>query len=100
MIFFEALNELDLPIFTIAFCGVIFIIYILDNFLVIPKTETVTAKEKLWTGHNKGCINHALHLSEKKIKSGDYFFLPAAAAGLCKAHTDETMKIVCCTGGK
>lgn len=37
---------------------------------------------------------------ERKIKSGDYFFLPAAAVGQCKAHTDKTMKIVCCTGGK
>lgn len=36
----------------------------------------------------------------KKIKSGDYFFLPAAAVGLCKVYTDKTMKIVCCMGGK
>lgn len=79
MMFFEALNELDLPIFTIAFCGVIFIIYILDNFLVIPKTETVTAKEKIWAGHNKGYINHALHLSEKKIKSGQVWRLVSSS---------------------
>lgn len=57
-----------MPIFTLTFCALILVIYILDNFIVIPKTETVTLKEKLWTGHNKGYINHALHLSEKKIK--------------------------------
>ena len=70
MIGFEYLNKIDVPIFTITFCAIILIIYILDNFLIIPKTETVSLKEKLWSGHNKGYINHALHLSEKKIKSG------------------------------
>ena len=59
-----------MPIFTITFCALIFVIFILDNFIIIPKTATVTLKEKLWSGHNKGYINHALHLSEKKIKKG------------------------------
>ena len=68
-----------MPIFTITFCVIIFIIYILDNFLIIPKTETVTLKEKLLTGHNKGYINHALHLSEKKIKSGQVWRLISSA---------------------
>ena len=76
---FETLNKLDFPAFTIAFCGVIFIVYILDNFLLIPKTETVTLKEKLWAGHNKGYINHVLHLSEKKIKSGQIWRLVSSA---------------------
>ena len=64
-----------MPVFTIAFCVIIFMIYILDTFFLIPKTETVTLKEKLWSGHNKGCINHALHLSEKKIKNGQVWRL-------------------------
>lgn len=64
-----------MPIFTITFCGIILIIYILDNFIIIPKQETVTLKEKLVTGHNKGYINHALHLSEKKIKKGQLWRL-------------------------
>ncbi len=68
-----------MPIFTITFCVIIFIIYILDNFIVIPKTETVTLKEKLLTGHNKGYINHALHLSEKKIKKGQVWRLVSSA---------------------
>ena len=68
-----------MPIFTIAFCAIIFIIYILDNFIIISKTETVTLKEKLWTGHNKGYINHALHLSEKKIKKGQVWRLVSSA---------------------
>ncbi len=79
MMVFETLNKLDIPVFTIAFCGVIFIVYILDNFLLIPKTETVTLKEKLWAGHNKGYINHVLHLSEKKIKSGQIWRLVSSA---------------------
>ena len=68
-----------MPIFTITFCALIFIIFILDNFMVIPKTEAVTLKEKLWSGHNKGYINHALHLSEKKIKKGQVWRLVSSS---------------------
>ena len=68
-----------MPIFTITFCALIFVIFILDNFIIIPKTETVTLKEKLWSGHNKGYINHALHLSEKKIKSGQVWRLVSSS---------------------
>lgn len=68
-----------MPIFTITFCALIFVIFILDNFLIIPKTATVTLKEKLWLGHNKGYINHALHLSEKKIKKGQVWRLVSSS---------------------
>ena len=68
-----------MPIFTITFCAIILVIYILDNFILIPKTETVTLKEKLWSGHNKGYINHALHLSEKKIKKGQVWRLASSS---------------------
>lgn len=34
------------------------------------------------------------------IRMGDYFFLPAAAAGKCVARSGKKMKIVCCVGGK
>ena len=68
-----------MPVFTITFCVLIFIIYILDNFILISKAETVTLKEKLWSGHNKGYINHALHLSEKKIKKGQVWRLMSSS---------------------
>ena len=68
-----------MPIFTLIFCAIIILIYILDNFIVIPKTATVTLKEKLWSGHNKGYINHALHLSEKKIKKGQVWRLVSSS---------------------
>ena len=68
-----------MPIFIIAFCALIFVIFILDNFIIIPKTATVTLKEKLWSGHNKGYINHALHLSEKKIKKGQVWRLVSSS---------------------
>jgi rhomboid protease GluP len=68
-----------MPVFTLSFCAIILLIYILDNFIIIPKTETVTLKEKLWAGHNKGCINHALHLSEKKIKKGQLWRLVSSS---------------------
>lgn len=79
MISFEYLSKLNFPVFTITFCAIILIVYILDNFIIIPKTETVTLKEKLWSGHNKGYINHALHLSEKKIKRGQVWRLVSSA---------------------
>ena len=68
-----------MPIFTITFCAIILVIYLLDNFIVIPKTEMLTLKEKLWSGHNKGYINHALHLSEKKIKKGQVWRLVSSS---------------------
>lgn len=68
-----------MPIFTTTFCLIILIVFVLDNFIIIPKTETVTLKEKLWSGHNKGCINHALHLSEKKIKKGQVWRLVSSS---------------------
>lgn len=68
-----------MPIFTLIFCAIIVLIYILDNFIIIPKTANVTLKEKLWSGHNKGYINHALHLSEKKIKSGQVWRLVSSS---------------------
>ena len=64
-----------MPVFTITFSAIIILIYILDNFILIPRTESVSLKEKLWAGHNKGYINHALHLSEKKIKKGQVWRL-------------------------
>ena len=68
-----------IPTFTLTFCAIIVLIYILDNFILIPKTETVTFKEKLWSGHNKGYINHALRLSEQKIKKGQVWRLMSSS---------------------
>ncbi|MBR5233564.1 MAG: rhomboid family intramembrane serine protease [Clostridia bacterium] len=68
-----------MPVFTITFCAIILFFYLLDNFIFIPKSETVTIREKLWAGHNKGYINHALHLSEKKIKNGQVWRLVSSS---------------------
>lgn len=37
---------------------------------------------------------------ERAIKMGDYFFLPAAAAGNVTVKTDGQIKLVCCVGGE
>lgn len=34
------------------------------------------------------------------IQTGDYFFLPAAAAGNCTAQTEGKLQLVCCVGGE
>jgi len=36
----------------------------------------------------------------REIKMGDYFFLPAAAAGSVTVKTDSLIKLVCCVGGE
>ncbi len=68
-----------MPIFTTVFCAIIFLIYILDNLMLIPKTAAVTLKERLLTGHNKGYINYALRLSEEKIKKGQLWRLVSSS---------------------
>ena len=35
-----------------------------------------------------------------RLSRGDYFFLPAAAAGKCSAQTNGTLTLVSCVGGK
>lgn len=37
---------------------------------------------------------------EQPLKKGDYFFLPAAAAGKCSIFCKKAGKIVCCAGGQ
>ena len=68
-----------MPVFTLTFCAIIIFIYILDNFILIPQEETATLKEKMWSGHNRGYINRALHLSEKKIKKGQVWRLTSSS---------------------
>lgn len=68
-----------MPVFTLVFCLVIFAVYIFDTFILIPKTEEVTLKQKWLTGHNKGYINRTLHLSERKIKKGQLWRLVSSS---------------------
>ena len=68
-----------MPVFTISFCAVIVAIYILDTFFLIPKSVTVSRKEKLLSGHNKGHLNRALRLSDQKIKKGEVWRLVSSA---------------------
>ncbi len=68
-----------MPVFTISFCAAIVAIYILDTFFLIPKNVTVSRKEKLLTGHNKGYLNRALHLSNQKIRKGEVWRLISSA---------------------
>lgn len=68
-----------MPVFTISFCAVMVAVYILDTFFLIPKGVTVSRKEKLLTGHNKGRLNRALRLSDEKIKKGEVWRLVSSA---------------------
>ena len=68
-----------MPVFTISFCALIIVIYIIDTFIAVPDKDSLTPKEKYFTGHNKGYINRALHLSDEKIKRGELWRLLSSA---------------------
>ena len=68
-----------MPVFTISFCALTVLIYILDSFILVPADAGVTAKERFLTGHNKGLINRALHLSDEKIRRGEVWRLVSSA---------------------
>ncbi len=68
-----------MPVFTISFCALTVLIYILDSFILVPADAGVTAKERFLTGHNKGLINRALHLSDEKIRRGQVWRLVSSA---------------------
>ncbi len=68
-----------MPVFTISFCAVIVAVYIFDTFFLIPKSVTVSRKEKLLTGHNRGYLNRALRLSDEKIRKGEVWRLVSSA---------------------
>ncbi len=68
-----------MPVFTISFCAVIIAIYILDTFFLLPEGAAVSRKEKLLTGHNRGYLNRALHLSDEKIRKGEVWRLVSSA---------------------
>ena len=86
-----------MPVFTISFCAVLAIVYILDSLILIPRGETVTAKEKMLTGHNKGYICRALHLSCTKIKKGEVWRLVSSCLlhiGLPHIVTNTTAMLI------
>ncbi len=68
-----------MPVFTLVFCSVLCVIYILDTFILIPKSADIKSKEMWLTGHNKGYINRVLHLSESKIKKGQIWRLVSSS---------------------
>ncbi|MBR5112851.1 MAG: rhomboid family intramembrane serine protease [Clostridia bacterium] len=68
-----------MPVFTLSFCALIIVIYILDAFVLVPENAGITAKERFLTGHNKGLINRALHLSDEKIRRGEVWRLVSSA---------------------
>ena len=68
-----------MPVFTVSFCALIIVIYILDAFVLVPADAGITAKERFLTGHNKGYINRALHLSDEKIRRGQVWRLVSSA---------------------
>ena len=73
-----------MPVFTISFCAVIVAVYLLDTFFLLPEGVTVSRKEKLLTGHNRGRLNRALRLSDEKIRKGEVLKQGTESIG---AHT-------------
>lgn len=68
-----------MPVFTISFCALIIVIFILDVFFVTPGNEDLTLRKKLISGYNKGRINRVLRLSREKIKKGEVWRLVSSS---------------------
>ena len=71
----------------------------MTRYLLDGGSVTLTEPASVWI-----CVDGTGELTgagyEHTIQKGDYFFLPAAAAGRITAKSDKTLKIVCCMGGK
>ena len=71
----------------------------MTRYLLNGGSVPLTEPASVWI-----CVDGAGELTgenyTRPIAKGDYFFLPAAAAGKITANSDETLKIVCCMGGK
>lgn len=83
----ELIGENDTPCFSMH-----------RHFLKKNASLTLSTPASVWI-----CVDGAGEiLSEGEaasVKKGDYFFLPACAAGKCTAVTGESLTLVCCVGG-
>ena len=73
--------------------------FAMSCYIIDGGEATLSTPASIWICvEGEGCVEAAGEIRD--IHSGDYFFLPAAAAGKCVARSEKKMKIVCCVGGK
>lgn len=81
------ITEKDTPCFT------------MTRYTLCGGEVTLSAPASIWIcAEGEGVIHSEGR--EQPLKKGDYFFLPAAAAGKCTVCSEKEVKIVCCAGGK
>ena len=72
--------------------------FAMDRYTLTGGSLTLDTPASVWVcAEGEGTVT-AQEFS-RDIKMGDYFFLPAAAAGQVRARTEGKLKLVCCVGG-
>ena len=71
--------------------------FAMDRYIIDGGSLTLEAPASVWIcAAGSGKVTAEGY--ERELKMGDYFFLPAAAAGKCQASGDMTL--ICCVGGE
>ncbi len=73
--------------------------FAVDRYTLSDAEVTLDTPASIWIcleGEGEVCADGYSH----RLQKGDYFFLPAVAAGKCRAVSKNNMKLVCCVGGK
>lgn len=72
--------------------------FAMDRYTITGGSVTLDTPASIWIcAEGQGTITADDY--SRDIKMGDYFFLPAAAAGLVQARANGTLKLICCVGG-
>lgn len=72
--------------------------FAMDRYTLTGGSMMLNTPASVWICvEGQGTITAADY--RRDIKMGDYFFLPAAAAGTIGACSDSLLKLVCCVGG-
>jgi threonyl-tRNA synthetase len=69
----------------------------MDRFILNDATLTLTQPASIWIcAEGQGTVTAPEY--SRELKQGDYFFLPAGAAGDCRVS--GSMTLICCMGGE
>ena len=69
------------------------------RYLLEKGSFTLDQPASVWVcAAGEGCVE--ADGERRELHMGDYFFLPAAAAGKCTVSSEHGLTLVCCMGGE